>query len=77
MNVKQLIEKLQTLDPELMVVVSGYEAGVNEANIVEVTKIALNVNTSWYYGEHEEIGNCAYYDKEYADVPKANAVKIY
>ena len=77
MKVKQLIEKLQTLDPETMVVVSGYEGGVHEADTTEIIKIALNVNTSWYYGEHEEIGNGAYYDKSYADVPKANAVKIY
>jgi len=77
MKVKELIEKLQTLDPETMVVVSGYEGGFHEVTTTEIVKIALNVNTSRYYGEHEEIGNGDYYDKTYVDNPKANAVKIF
>ena len=55
MKVKELIEKLQQFDPELMVVVSGYEGGVSEASQNEFVTIALNVNTSWYYGEHEVV----------------------
>jgi hypothetical protein len=52
MNVKQLIEKLQTFDPELIVVINGYEGGVEEINHAEKTRINLNANTEWYYGDH-------------------------
>ncbi len=53
MKVKELIEKLSQLDPELMVVVAGYEGGVNEVDKSELCDIELNVNTAWYYGKHE------------------------
>jgi hypothetical protein len=54
MKVKDLIERLQAVDPELMVVRPGYEGGVTEVEItnVELT-VALNVHEEWYYGEHE------------------------
>lgn len=53
MKVKELIEVLSQLDPELMVVVHGYEGGVNEVDRCDVYDIELNVNTEWYYGKHE------------------------
>ena len=53
MKVKELIEVLSQLDPELMVVVHGYEGGVNEVDRCDVYDIELNVNTAWYYGKHE------------------------
>ncbi len=53
MKVKQLIEVLSQLDPELMVVVAGYEGGVNEVDKSELCDIELNVNDEWYYGKHE------------------------
>jgi len=53
MKAKQLIEVLSQLDPELMVVVHGYEGGVNEVDKCELCDIELNVNTAWYYGKHE------------------------
>lgn len=53
MNVKQLIETLEKLDPDTMVIRSGYEGGVEEITHVEVTSIFLNVNKEWYYGSHE------------------------
>ena len=53
MNVKQLIEKLSAYDPEMMVIVSGYEGGVNEAEYAADVKIKLNVYTEWYYGKHD------------------------
>ena len=55
MKVKDLIAQLQTYDPDLMVVVSGYEGGVEEAGHTSEHTIALNVNESWYYGPHEMI----------------------
>lgn len=57
MKVKELIEVLSQLDPELMVVVAGYEGGVNEVDKSELCDIELNVNTAWYYGKHEILKN--------------------
>jgi hypothetical protein len=53
MKVKQLIEKLQSYDPELMVIISGYEGGVDEAHQAGEVKIKLDVHPESYYGDHE------------------------
>jgi len=37
-----------------MVVVSGYEGGVDEVDLLEPVKLKLNMYTEWYYGKHEE-----------------------
>ena len=57
MKVKELIEKLSQLDSELMVVVHGYEGGVNEVSDYDLCNIELNVNSVWYYGKHELLAN--------------------
>lgn len=74
MKVKWLIEELQKCDPDMMVVVSGYESGVDELSKIKRIDVALNVNTDWYYGKHEEIidGN----DAEYKDVVKATVIYL-
>lgn len=54
MNVKELIEQLSDLNPNTMVVRSGYEGGLSEVTSVDEIKIDLHVNTAWYYGEHEQ-----------------------
>ena len=53
MKVKELIEVLSQLDPELMVVRCGYEGGVDEIIKYKLCDIELNVHTEWYYGKHE------------------------
>jgi len=53
MTVKELIEKLKTLDPELYVFVPGYEGGFHYAGFSDIKNICLNVNEEWYYGPHE------------------------
>lgn len=54
MTVRELIEHLQTLDPDIRVFVKGYEGGVDDKiSLDEPTDITLNVHTEWYYGEHE------------------------
>lgn len=55
MKVKDLIAKLQSYDPEHMVVIGGYEGGVDEACNVFDAKIKLDVYTEWYYGKHEVV----------------------
>jgi hypothetical protein len=53
MTVKELIEQLQQLDPELHVFVDGYEGGYDDVTISEVKEIALSVYKEWWYGQHE------------------------
>jgi hypothetical protein len=57
MKVKELIEKLSQLDPELMVVIRGYEGGVDEVSNYGLCNIWLNANDEWYYGRHETLSN--------------------
>jgi hypothetical protein len=54
MTVKELIEQLQQLDPDLHVFVRGYEGGYDDAGpIVEDKEFALDFHKEWYYGDHE------------------------
>lgn len=55
MNVRNLIKELQQLDPELPVILRGYEGGYYDSeNQPLMMNIALNVNSEWWYGRHEE-----------------------
>jgi hypothetical protein len=53
MTVKELIEKLQKFDPGMIVVVDGYEGGVNDVSTAREIDIILNCHDEWYYGKHE------------------------
>lgn len=54
MTVAELIEKLQSLDPNLEVFIPGYEGGYKDINPnFYVDKFRKNVNPEWYYGPHE------------------------
>ncbi len=55
MKVKDLIEQLSKLDQDLEVFVEGYEGGLDRVDIGEIKDIALDVNTYWYYGKHEDV----------------------
>lgn len=56
MTVKELIEKLSELDPELRVFTHGYEGGYSDVNDeFREEIIALDYHTDWYYGKHEAI----------------------
>jgi hypothetical protein len=55
MTVKELIEQLQQLDPDLHVFTVGYEGGYDNVGISEVKEIALDVHEEWYYGRHEDV----------------------
>jgi hypothetical protein len=54
MTVKELIEQLQQLDPDLHVFTAGYEGGYNDVYVGEEMEIALDVHEEWYYGKHED-----------------------
>lgn len=53
MKIRELIEKLQKFDPELPVMVEGYEGGIDVPEEPYQTPIKLNVHEEWYYGKHE------------------------
>jgi hypothetical protein len=61
MKIKELIEILSTLDPNLRVVTSGYEGGYDDIewplgkNTPNVINLALNVHPEWYYGNHKMV----------------------
>jgi len=61
MKVAELIELLNTCDPEMRVVVAGYEGGVSDVGEVKPIPILLNVNKDWYYGKHEP---CESYEQD-------------
>lgn len=68
MKVKELIEKLQSLDPELEVFVSGYEGGFyTVTDISEPEDFTLDFYSEWYYGPHELLSYTSQFerDKEY------------
>jgi hypothetical protein len=52
MNVKELIEQLSKHDPEAMVVIRGYEDGVDEAIKTEAVQISKFPIVEWYYGKY-------------------------
>jgi hypothetical protein len=56
MKVKELIEKLSQEDPEMRVVVTGYECGYDE--LEELTKVGIAKNAKkedkWWEGEFHE-----------------------
>jgi hypothetical protein len=55
MTIKELIEKLQSLDQELPVFIDGYEGGCNDLTDLVNIEVVRDVNTEWYYGSHEKI----------------------
>ena len=55
MTVQQLIQHLQTVDPQLRVFVPGYEGGLNDIIFdSKLQNVQLNKNNHWYYGAHEQ-----------------------
>ncbi len=55
MKVRELIDTLKGYDPEMMVVVRGYEGGYDEVGRTCVLNICLNVHDEWYYGKHDMV----------------------
>ena len=53
MKIKDLIKELKKYDPEMQVVRSGYEGGVEFVSRLQAYEVALDVNGDWWYGKHE------------------------
>ena len=75
MNVKELREALADLPDDQMVVVRGYEGGVDEVVKVEPLDVYLNVNPEDYYGNHEPVDD-AYFQDRYKDATRASVVHL-
>jgi hypothetical protein len=59
MKVRELIQQLVALDPELEVFTSGYEGGyhIGELDPDGPQDFLLDCHTEWYYGKHEKLSN--------------------
>ena len=76
MKVIDLVQRLQELDPEMVVVLSGYEGGYNTVSgVVEPRTFVEGVNCAWYYGPHEL--DDEYLDPEHGSKPRFQALTIY
>jgi hypothetical protein len=76
MKVIDLVQRLQEFDPEMVVVLSGYEGGYNTVSgVVEPRTFVEDVNAAWYYGPHEL--DDEYLDPEHGSKPRFQAVRIY
>jgi hypothetical protein len=67
MNVKELIEHLKTFDPELMVVVDGYETGYDEIKkVYPIDKLKkLSPEKAYYDGEYQEAPDLTFLPKDH------------
>lgn len=55
MKVKNLIEELHKLDPELVVVRPGYEGGYHKIERFVIEDMVENYYKEWWYGPHEAV----------------------
>lgn len=62
MKIKDLITELQEHDPEMEVMVAGYEGGYHSDLVVGQETVMLDRNKEWYYGPHES--TCCMSDDE-------------
>lgn len=56
MKVKELIKALGKYDPELKVVVDGYEGGYNDPEELELVNMKIRPNAAWYDGKYDYVG---------------------
>ena len=68
MKVKELVARLATEDPEMRIVVDGYECGYDELDVVCFTKIKPNLNKEdkGWEGEFDEVVDSHKSDTEVA-----------
>lgn len=57
MLIRELMEDLSQLDPDLRVVVAGYEGGFNDIQQIKTCTLRLNVHSDWYYGSHADVAD--------------------
>ena len=67
MTVAELIEKLKEMPRDAMVVIRGYEGGVDEADSIKECSVLTDFYEESYYGAHEIISdyNFKWHDHKY------------
>lgn len=53
MTIRELIKELEMFDKDTLVMVRGYEGGVEDITEIADEKVDLNVNAEDWYGSHE------------------------
>jgi len=59
MTVKELISELESLSPDLIVVVRGYENGFNDVVAVKSRKVLDTAKAEWWDGRYQETDEAA------------------
>lgn len=54
MKAKELIEKLQQLDPETLILVDGYEGDYDDVSGTNQIEVCGPFETPWYYGSYKD-----------------------
>jgi hypothetical protein len=77
MKVIELIQVLESLDPEMRVLVPGYEGGYDDVDGVSQPRTFVEkVNCAWYYGPHE-LDNEFLDQEQHSSKPRFRAVTIH
>lgn len=54
MTVQELIDKLSAFEPEMTVLVSGYEDGYHPVGSVVIRRVILDPQHGWYEGPYKD-----------------------
>jgi hypothetical protein len=77
MKVIELIQALEAFDPEMPVMLAGYEGGYSEVQgVVDQRTFVKDVNCAWYYGPHD-LDNAFLDQEKHASKPRFEAITIY
>lgn len=77
MTVKELIDKLSQLDPNLQIFINGYERGYKDVkDISDIEEIALNIHEFEWMGPHELVKN-KYYVKDKSEYEIVKGIIIW
>ena len=77
MTVKELINILQTLPPDLTVVNEGYETGYEPIKNVTVIKVTENKSHDWWDGKYEKSDKTGKMKVVFLDAETRNINKSY
>lgn len=54
MTVRELINRLNNEDPDMLVLVDGYESGYDEINSINIENVSGPKKTDWWDGEYDK-----------------------
>jgi hypothetical protein len=74
MKVKELIKILQKLDPEILVLVDGYEGGYAIPVGTKQIEVCGPFKREWYYGEYDDCREAELFKTKAILLPRKNYV---